>query len=128
MPNVADIDPLTAYPPKWLIKDNVDALIGKFTHEISFKSVAYELVGEKRENKVVWRFNEISQGMVAKEAHHNACVAIHGAASSGWIGKRIRITKNPKYGTGNGETGLIVLPPQQAPAAVHQDAAEDVPF
>jgi hypothetical protein len=64
---------------------------------------------------------------VAKEAHHNACVAIHGAASSGWIGKRIRITKNPNYGSKSGETGLIVLPPRQA-ASGAQDVAEDVPF
>jgi hypothetical protein len=124
-----NIDINDAYPPKWLTQSNVDALLDKLVHEATFASVSYELIGEPKQRKVVWRFREITQGMVAKKAHHDAAAELYGQATSGWIGKRIQIRRNPKYGTGNGETGLVVLPPRQAPATVqHQDAAEDVPF
>jgi hypothetical protein len=120
------IDINDAYPPKWLNKDNVDALISVFGYLLTIASVRYELVGEKKEQAVVWRFKEITQGFVAKKPHHLAGVALHGENTNAWVGKRVQIRRNPKYGVGVGETGLIVLAP---PVAGTDDAgADDVPF
>jgi hypothetical protein len=125
-----DIDINEAYPPRWITKDNVDGLLGKFGYHVTIASLAYEMIGEPKQQKLVTRFREVPQALVTKRAHFDACSELYGPSSSAWIGQRIRVQKNPKYGSGAGETGLVVLPPRQPAATVrtHDDDAEDVPF
>jgi hypothetical protein len=123
--NVMPIDPIEAYPPKWLNKDNVDRLLGTFAHTVTIKSIGYETVGAKEERAVVWRFLEVRQGFICKRPHHNTAAELYGENTDHWLGQRVQIKRNPKFGASAGETGLIILPPRQTPSAMlNQDGGD----
>jgi hypothetical protein len=114
-----DIDPLEAFPPRWINKDNVEALCGD--RRLTVKSLDYEEIGETKDEKLVMRFGEIAQGFVVKAAHFNVLMAASGSRTSAWIGCTVQLGKNPAYGK-KGETGCVLIP-----VAAASDTVQEAP-
>jgi hypothetical protein len=108
------IDPIEAFPPRWLNKDTIDKLLTPHGHNVTLKSIGYENVGAKEERALVWRFLEIKAGFICKRGHYAAAAELYGENTDTWIGKKVQVRRNPRYGN-PGETGLTVLAPSVRP-------------
>jgi hypothetical protein len=58
---------------------------------VTIKTVGFSLVGEAKVNKGVVYYDEFDRGMVLNRTNLKRVIALHGAETDKWIGKKITL-------------------------------------